>query len=259
MGHMHLGTLSRSRKFRQIVDLLNAGAGAEQIAAATSEAAERSMIDASKDPAFIRAFWLLTQIPLVAKKEHFAAELRRLGLKVSDRPSLIEVITAFSNEVDRQVREVGGRTDLGEMTQLCAAESLSAVAGRELPRLFGPTPEDAKLAIAGLGTVKQFSVLARDFFSRLTQRHLNYYLSRELSNHVGANSRFRSVREHDAFDKALDLHCRETSRIIKEFSGEWYSKTNYQGGIDENKAGGFANIAFKKIRAELRKRRSADD
>jgi hypothetical protein len=44
-----------------------------------------------------------------------------------------------------------------------------------------------------LATVKQFGVLARDFFARLTRRHLEYYLSRELSKHVGIypTSRFR--------------------------------------------------------------------
>jgi hypothetical protein len=68
------------------------------------------------------------------------------------------------------------------MVQLAATESLNAVAGRELPRLFGTTPEDVRNALAGLATVKQFSVLARDFFGRLTRRHLDYYLSRELAS-----------------------------------------------------------------------------
>ena len=107
-------------------------------------------------------------------------------------------------------------------------------------------------------TVKQFAVLARDFFSRLTRRHLDYYLSRELSKHVGINSRFQTIREHKQFEEALDLHCRETSRIIKEFSGEWFSKQNYEGGIDQAKAGGFVHVAFDKIRKELRRRRDAN-
>jgi hypothetical protein len=107
-----------------------------------------------------------------------------------------------------------------------------------------------------LGTVKEFAVLARDFFSRLSRRQLNYFLSRQLSQHVGVNSRFQTVREHRDFEAALDLHCREASRIIKEFSGEWFSKHTYDGGIDEAKAGRFAHVAFQKLREELRHRRS---
>src|SRR5438105_972312 len=164
----------------------------------------------------------------------------------------------MSDAVDRHVGKTGGRTDLGEMAQLSAVESLTAVAGRELPDLVGSTYERAKAALGGLGTVKQFAVLARDFFSRLLRRQLiNYFLSRELSTHVGINSRFQTIREHRDFENALDLHCREASRIIKEFSGEWFSKHTYEGGINEAKAGRFAHVAFQKLREELRYRRGA--
>ena len=105
--------------------------------------------------------------------------------------------------------------------------------------------------------LKQFAVLARDFFARLTRRHINYYLSRELSKHVGPGRRFPSVREHRVFEDALDLHCRQATRVIKEYSGEWLSKQNYEGGIDPGKAGRYVSYASEKIRAELRRRRNA--
>jgi hypothetical protein len=257
MGHQHLGTLPRSRVWRQVVQLISGGADVKDIAAATSAAAEHQMADASNDPAVKHAFWLLTQIPVAARKEDFASELKKLGMCVTDRPSLIEIAVAMTAAVDRYVGRAGGRTDLGEMAQLSAVESLNAVAGRELPDLFGATTEKTKAALGGLGTVKQFAVLARDFFSRLARRQLSYFLSRELSQHVGVNSRFQTIREHRNFEKALDLHCREASRIIKEFSGEWFSKHTYEGGINEAKAGRFVHVAFKKLREELRSRRGA--
>jgi hypothetical protein len=257
MGHQHLGTLPGSRKWRQVVQLISGGADVKELAAATSAAAENQMADAGNDPAVKHAVWLLTQIPVVARKEDFASELRKLGLRVSDRPTLIEVATAMTDAVDRHVEKAGGRTDLGEMAQLSAVESLTAVAGRALPDLFGATPEKTKAALSGLGTVQQFAVLARDFVSRLARRQLNYFLSRELSKHVGINSRFQTIREHRDFENALDLHCREASRIIKEFSGEWFSKHTYEGGINEAKAGRFAHVVFQKLREELRYRRGA--
>jgi len=257
MGHQHLGTLPRSRKWRQVVQLISGGADVQDVAAATSAAAEQQMADASNDPAVKHAVWLLTQIPTAARKEDFASELRKHGLRVGDRPTLLEIATAMVDAVDRYVAKAGGRTDLGEMAQLSAVECLNAIASRELPDLFGVTPEKTKTALSGLGTVKGFAVLARDFFSRLSRRQLSYFLSRELSQHVGFNSRFQTIREHRDFDAALDLHCREVSRIIKEFSGEWFSKHTYEGGIDEAKAGRFAHVAFRKLREELRHRRSA--
>jgi hypothetical protein len=257
MGHQRLGTLPGSRKWQQVVQLIAGGADVKDIAAATSAAAEDQMQDASNDPAVQHAFWLLTQIPTAARKEDFHSELRKLGLRINDRPSLMEIATAMTDAVDRYVERTGGRSDLGEMAQLSAVESLNAVAGRELQDLFGASPEMTKTALGGLGTVKQFAVLGRDFFSRLARRQLSYFLSRETANHVGANSRFHTVREHRDFDNALDLHCREASRIIKEFSGEWFSKHTYEGGINEAKAARFAHAAFQKLRQELRYRRGA--
>jgi hypothetical protein len=257
MGHQHVGTLPGSRKWRQVVQLISGGADVAELAAATSAAAENQMVDASNDSAVRRAVWLLTQIPFAARQVDFASELRRLGLRVGDQPTLFEIAAAMSDAIDRHVGKTGGRTDLGEMAQLSAVESLSAVAGRQLADLFGSTSERTKAALSGLGTVKQFAVLARDFLSRLARRQLNYFLSRELSKHIGINSRFQTIREHCDFENALDLHCREVSRIIKEFSGEWFSKHTYEGGINEAKAGRFAHVAFKKLREELRRRRGA--
>jgi hypothetical protein len=112
-----------------------------------------------------------------------------------------------------------------------------------------------KLAVGKLASTKQFGILTRDFFARLAKRHLDYYLSRELSNHVGLGARFTSIADHGAFDAALELHCREASRIVEEFSGGWFSKKNFENALTPDEAGRFAYVAFKKVRAELRQRR----
>jgi hypothetical protein len=256
VGHTHLIRLPATKKWNQVVELLGGGAELETIAAA-AEAAESSLPSASRDPALVRAFWLLTQIPLAARTQDFSDSLRRLGVETGPSPGLVEVVGALTEAIDRHVGRTGGRTDLGEMAQLAAAESLSSVVGRDLPGLFGTTPDDVKLAVGRFSGKGRFADLARDFFSRLTFRCLDYYLSRELSNHVGPERRFRSIREHTEFDSALDLHCRETSRILKEYAAEWFSKKNFKKALTPDEAGRFASVAFGKIRKELRKRRDA--
>jgi hypothetical protein len=259
MGHIRLGTLPKTQKWEQVVGLIAGGADVERIAAASADAAEYRLERASQDQGLAHAFWLLTQIPKAARQSDFADQLKRLGLEVSSKPTLLEIVGAFTNAVDRHVSTRGNRSDLGEMAQHAAAETLTTLAGRELPSLFGPTAGDVQLAFAKLGTSDRFSIVARDFFSRLTSRSLGYFLSRELSKHVGPNKRFAAVSEHSDFNAALDLHCREASRIIKEFSGGWYGKTLFQeGDISPDKASQFAHVAFKKLRDELRKRRGAD-
>ncbi len=60
------------------------------------------------------------------------------------------------------------------------------------------------------------------------------------------------------FDEALGLHCYEASLIVEAFSGGWYGKNVYQGdGLTRDKVEAFAQYAFRKIRAEIVRRRDA--
>ena len=155
MGHIRLGRLPATKRWQQVVSLLAQGAPLERIAAASAEAAENSLAQANRDPALLRSFWLLTQIPLAARSPDFPTGLRSLGVEVSGSPSLMETINAFSAAIDEYVDQRGGRTDLGELAQLAAADSLAAISGAELPSLFGATPEDARLAIGKLASPPQ--------------------------------------------------------------------------------------------------------
>jgi hypothetical protein len=254
MGHIRLKRLPATRKWRQVVALLADGAPVEDIAGASADAADSALQFARNDPALAHIFWLLTQLPLAARAPDSARATRELGLDVGATPSLMEVVAAFSEAVDRASVGRAGRTDLGEMAQRSAAESLAAVAGADLPSLFGATPDDVRSALGKLAAPDRFARLARDFFARLTRHHLDYYLSRTLSEQVGPRLRLRTIADHSAFDAALEQHCRETSRIVEAFAGGWFSKTHYQGGITPEKAGAFVFVALDKIAKELRKR-----
>jgi hypothetical protein len=258
VGHIRLGRLPRTRKWDQVVSLLLADRSSVEIAAASAAAAESALRKAHADSAFGYAFWLLTQIPLAARSPNFISSLQKLGLRTESEPTMLAVLGAFTEAVDRRIKEVGGRTDFGEMAQLAAADSLLALAGRDLPSLFSPTPNDVKLALGRLAAPNRFAMLAREFFSRLTARYLDYFLSREISNHVGPARRLRSIDDHTGFNEALEQHCREVSRIVETFAGGWFSKTHFEGGITPDKAQDFAYVAFKKIQSELRKRSEGD-
>ena len=260
MGHIRLGVLPKTHKWQEVVAKLEVGDDAGAIARASFEAAETDLETASSDPTFLESFWLLTQLPIAARGPTFASDARSLGLPLPDHPSLTQIASAFSAAVDQEAKRSGGRTDLGEMAQMAATESLIAVIGPTLPSLFGPSPAEVQHAISKLSSGQEFAVLAREFFTRLTQRVLHYYLSRELSNHVGSGRRFASDVARAEFDAALDLHCRETSQILKEFVGGWYGKTVYQQreGMTPEAVRNFASVAFRKIRSELRKRQDAD-
>jgi hypothetical protein len=257
MGHSRIGTLPATLPWRNVVHLIASGADVTAVAAATSQAAEASLVAAGRDPVPRHVFFLLTQLPLSAKGENFPDNLRKLGLYVDGPITLAALCSSFIEAVDRLALTASDRTDLGELATLSAVESLSAIVGSEQTDLFEDLNAEDRLRVAlrRLASAKQFGVLCHDFLARLTRRHLDYYLSRELPNHVGAMRRFRSLREHMVFEEALDRHCREAAEIVRDYAGEWFSKHVYEGGIDPAKAGGSLQYAFKKVEDELRIRR----
>ena len=118
MGHVRLGILPRSRKWRQVVEELRLGSEINVVAASAADAAEAALHGASNDPAFLHAFWLLTQVPLAARGPDFLQDLQRLGVQVPDQPSLMDLVAGISSAIDSYAREQGGRTDLGEMERV---------------------------------------------------------------------------------------------------------------------------------------------
>lgn len=257
MGHTRLGDLPRTRRWGEVVGLLANGAGAEQIANATLNAAERGLHLAADDKALVETVWLLTQLPLAARAKDmngFVVALRQAGVQVSDQPGVMEIVGAFSDAIDARISNNGGRTDLGEMAQMAASETIAKVLGERTPgSLFGTHPEDVQKALAGLGTNKHFGEFSRQFFSRITNRCINYFLSRAVANQVGEGKRFATLAQQGAFSQALEVHCREASKIVEVFSGGWLSKTNFEkGGISREDARGFAHVAMRKLVDELK-------
>jgi hypothetical protein len=256
MGHTRLGDIPRTRKWQEVVGLLACGAGTAQVANATIAAAERGLNLAAEDKALVETVWLLTQLPLAARAKglkEFVGALRQAGLQVSDEPGVMEVVGAFSDAIDARVSNNGGRTDLGEMAQMAASETIANVLGTRTQSLFGTHAQDVQKALAGLATNKQFSQFSRQFFARITNRCLDYFLSRAVSHHLGEGKRFATLAQHAEFTKALEVHCREASKIVEEFSGGWLSKTNFEkGGISRDDASGFAHVAMHKLMDELK-------
>jgi hypothetical protein len=254
VGHLRLGNLPQTRSWLRVLGLLGAGADARQVAAATIQASERLLREASGDPGLVNAIWYLTQIPLAAKSENFGESLRKIGLSVGDAPSIFEITGALSRVIDHSIDQSGARTDVGEMAQLAVVETLTTTVADRAQNLFGVGPDEVRRAFAELSTSRNFGALARGAFSRFVYRYLTYFLSRELPNQVGGNGRFAGIEHHTEFNNALNRQCHEAARIVEEFAGGWFSKTHFERGITPDDAAGFAHVALKKIRAELKKR-----
>lgn len=258
MGHVRLGPLPRTRRWVHVVALIRGGAAAAEVSTAAAHAAENWLSKAANDPTVVEAVWLLLRLPHAARADDFPAALARLGVAVPAPPGLVGLVGAVSAAIDAAAPP-GRRTDLGEMAQAAAAEALTGVVGPRLPALFGADPEDVQREVGRLATVKQFGILARDFFARLGHRVLDYFLSKATPAEVGDGKRFRTTAAHAAFAAALDTHCREAAAVLERYAGEWLSKHHYETGGDIPKSGAaaFTAYAMTKLSGELR-RRDAD-
>ncbi len=255
MGHNRLQVIAQTRPWREVVGTLDdPGSRTAEVASATATAARVGLERAKGDEGLSYAFWLLCQIPLAAKQGEFGKALRDIGLDVPDAPSTFDVAAGFTEAVESRLRRTRGRTDIGEMAQLAAAECLTATATQGPKGLFSSEAENVQSTFGEKATQKNFGFFAQDFFARFANRFLAYHLSRELSNHVGEGRRFADISEHESFKDALELHCRQTARIVREFAGTWHSKTNYESGITPRKAKRFVAHAMTKLSDELSRR-----
>ncbi|MEQ9692626.1 hypothetical protein WNE31_00365 [Shimia sp. SDUM112013] len=258
MGHIRLGTLPQSKKWRDVVGLIDSDASVDVIAEAVAKASERDLSNASKDPRFQFVASLLVRLPLLARAPGFEDTLVGFGCGDNPLASVTSLLAGLDAAIDRQSFGTGHSSDAGLLAKSALLESFSLHLRDRLPTLFEPTSQEVRIALGEFASGDQFAHLARDFFARLTYRSLDYYLSRELANHIGQDRRFATDAQRVAFQHALAQHTFEASRIVQEFAGGWFGKTVWQRqSLDQDAINRFTDYAFKKMRSELGRRRDA--
>src|SRR4029079_18240282 len=97
MGHVRLGFLPKTRRWRAVVELVATSPddiGA--LADATAQAAELRLRQLRNDASFAYCFWLLTRIAWASRGEDFEGALAELGLEVRDEESVVSFISDVS-------------------------------------------------------------------------------------------------------------------------------------------------------------------
>jgi hypothetical protein len=213
---------------------------------------------ASGDVGVRYTFYLLTQLALASRRTDWRTVLNEYGITLSDQSSVFELTAEMQDAIDRHVGGTPvGATDVSEMAQQAAGEALSSLLAAHTPSLF----EDAdsrnlKNALRALSTKKGFGRLGQRFFARFVARFLNFHLSRATAAGLGA-PRLQNLGDLGEFDEALTTHCEESARIVRDFCGDWYSKTEHEHGIDLDNSTRFLAIAVKKLKNELQHQGSA--
>jgi hypothetical protein len=265
LGHTRLGPLPKSRSWDQVVESLT-GSGLTQyavsssasrvniVAAQTLKAAGSTLAGATNDLGVRYTFYLLTQLVLASRNPDWRSQLDQHGISLSDQSSVFDLTTEMQGSIDRYVSGTSlGATDLSEMAQQAAGEALTSLLAAQTPSIFGDSESpELKNALRTLSTKKGFGQLGQKFFARFIARFLNFHLSRATAAELGT-PRLQNLGSIGEFNEALTTHCEESARIVRDFCADWYSKTEYEQGIDLANSARFLAIAVRKLKSELQR------
>jgi hypothetical protein len=270
MGHQRLGDVPKTQKWANVVAKV-AGVGGREgpqadgipidsihdIAAETLNATEAGLLKSIDDPGLRYTFYLLSQIVLAAREPDWQASLSRLGIRLSSDSSLFDLTSEIQFAIDDHLSSRGKATDISEMAQKAAGEAIARLAEAKANTLFGSGSEEVQDALRELSTKAGFARLGQRFFGGFMARFLNFYLSRITAGQVGGPS-LRQVGDLTRLNEALVKHCHQSALIVRDFCGDWYSKTEFQKGIDLDNTSSFMAVALKKLKAELQKQREGE-
>jgi hypothetical protein len=254
MGHLRLGRLPKTQPWRQVVRLIDeAPTGTPAVASATARAAEARLRELARDPSLVYCFWLLTRIASASRGPDFERELAELGLSPAGTESALGFIGNVADRVGAELVRYPGSGPFAELAALALRRSLTETVGQEGRSLFGSSLEDLRHAFRRHSSDRQFGVLAKTFFGDFLARTLRFFVEKELSNHVGTGHALTRIDASREFAAALDLHARQSARIVEDFAAGWYGKERWEarGTISRDDAARFVAVAVRKLRAEL--------
>ncbi|HET7552699.1 MAG TPA: hypothetical protein VFK04_15510 [Gemmatimonadaceae bacterium] len=221
------------------------GESAGSIASKTLNAAAASLRNAPQEPGCYLPLLQLSRLAVAARsQDKFAEQLVELGIAEGDREDGLRLLVALEQA---SLGRAGRHTVYTDIAERAYREVLLGRVRAQAESLWGISPTDVRLALAAQSTENGYSEFARDWFSRFVGRTLQYFIDRELSNYVGQGA---AENSGDAvrLEREVLAYANERTRILKEFSPGWLSKTLWtKGAIPEESAQRFFAYAIKKI------------
>jgi hypothetical protein len=264
MGHTRLGPIPKTRKWRDIVAAfvsesrgqgITSGEQVKQIVSKTFEAVQGALERVKGDLGLHYTIYLLTQLALASRNKEPETYLKRNGIELAEDANLVDLTAEIHNAIDRYVSANGKATDVSEMAQRAAGETLGRLAKTRSLDLFGGKRFQLLETMRGFSTKKGFGRMGQIFFGAFLARFLNFYLSKITAAETGKKA-IPQLGDLRRFNEILESHCLQSATIVRDFCGEWYAKTEYQKGINVENTHRFLVVALEKLRSELEGQKS---
>ena len=256
MGHERVGTLPRSKRWRDIVAGMSEwGSGdlsVDRIASDTLANVRSRYARMHKDEGVIAAFRFLVTLTTAARDDEPYGALETEGIGLPPGTTLLGLTRALG----RYMSQTEGSLEYRQIALSSAAETMAAWTRQTAPAhrpLFGPE-EDPLGPWRKAATGRGFCRVARLFFSAYTRRYLEYFLDR------AAPAAFADLQSCDRFRDAIREHVDvtarhtfETAKITESFAAGWYNKHAKDRPPTTRETEAFLRLAFGKLREELRR------
>lgn len=254
MGHKRLGVLPKSKKWRDIVEAVEACASGkipvEQVAKNTLYNVRKLYSNLEYDPSVKASLSFLVQLSLAFKTENPAKYLTGNNILKTGKISLLS-ITQAANDYQN---EPADSKEYQTIARQAVIDALNKWYSANIDRgvsLFSQDiqPENifAKAATGG-----GFSEIARLFFAKFTERYLKYFLEREaapLIKNVNTLNNFSKAIEE--YTDEVSKHAFETSKITQPYAAGWYQKHSKEKKPTEKDFNKLLRNTFGKMKSEL--------
>ena len=249
MGHERVGTLPRTKQWRELVAQMAEHSAeepkAEKVARKTLELAQEKLGQIASDQAFAAAFRFLVLFSVstqAQKDESLARLIQFAGINNENGPLVVGA------SLKRWVAsEAAAGSEYLELATRSATKALAEwfdANNSKQNELFPANNENVKIwrPLAHGGA---FSDLSRLFFKEVVRTYLHYLLDRESSGVL------KSLRDVSSLNEGLDRYAYETTKIAQSFSAGWYNKYAIGRAPTASDVGDFVRFAIHKLRDEL--------
>ena len=255
MGHERLGFLPRTTQWRKLVDLIGETAavgpvGMPRLLDQTLDRVAKKLAEVEKDSGVIACFAFLVRFSLLrtgTAPEGLAGELGVPSGSIGPL-ELTSKLKAFA-------REHANSLEYLEIATAAAGQAIvewraqREVIGQQ--ELFS-AQETGKDLWNAAGTTAGFCELSRLFFARFTERHLAYYLDRELATTAGDLKKVAEFRHNLALQvDAVSKHAFDISRLTQSYAAGWITNVHREHRATDRHVQKFISHALGKIRTEL--------
>ena len=256
MGHSRLGKVPTTKAWRAVIGTYagaDPGSGGSNFAREVGRIATKAMAAsadavraARSDGGVAQVFFLLTQLALATHRSNMVEALEALGIRLPLTASPLDLTVEVHRVLDEHLLDGGHRSDVGEMAQLALGEALAGYLRSQPRDMFSDATGQRRRDLHGLGTQKGFGEVAHEFCSGFGSRLLGFQLSRIVRTGEG-QSLIGGVGDLSRFNAELRQHSRQRAMVVRDFATKWFTKTEFEQGIDPANAKRFTAYALKKL------------